>query len=153
MAAGDFTASQLQEINLKAEIMWTDSMLAASLKPEAEAARAVLERQTVKFKEFDDWDTKERKVKVTFIDACAIEAAADGLAVIAPALAPAGDEMAVGNDAMNENGGEALALAFMAEGCGADTFGKALHTGAGPGHIIARRGAGTEQRAVAVLQP
>lgn len=74
MAAGDFTASQLQEINLKAEQMWTDSMLAASLKPEAEAARAVIERQTVKFKEFDDYDTKERKVKVTFIDPCAIEA-------------------------------------------------------------------------------
>lgn len=74
MAAGDFTASQLQLINLKAEQMWTDSQYASSLKPEAEAARAVLERQTARFSEFDDWDTKRRKVAVTWIDACDIEA-------------------------------------------------------------------------------
>jgi len=74
MAAGDFTASQLGLINLKAEQMWTDSQYAASLKPEAEAARAVLERQTVQFKEFYDWEEKRRKVKVTWIDACEMTA-------------------------------------------------------------------------------
>lgn len=74
MAAGNFDASQLQLINLKAEQMWTDSQYAASFKPEAEAARAVRERQTVQFKEFTDWDEKRRKVKVMWLDSCGIEA-------------------------------------------------------------------------------
>lgn len=74
MAAGDFTASQLQLINLKAEQMWTDGQWAASLKPEAEAARAVLERQTVQFGEFKNWDSTRNKVKVMWINPCDIEA-------------------------------------------------------------------------------
>lgn len=73
MAAGEFSASQLLEVRLKAEQMWTDSQLAASLKPEAEAARAVLAHQTARFDVFDDIN-KDKKVKVTFIDACGVQA-------------------------------------------------------------------------------
>jgi hypothetical protein len=73
MAAGNFTPSQLLEVRLKAEQMWTDSQLAASLKPEAEAARAVLEHQTARFDVLNDTE-KDRVVKVTFIDACGVQA-------------------------------------------------------------------------------
>lgn len=73
MEAGEFSASQLLEVRLKAEQMWTDSQLAASLKPEAEAARAVLAHQTARFDVFDDIN-KDKKVKVTFIDACGVQA-------------------------------------------------------------------------------
>lgn len=71
--AGNFTASQLLEVRLKAEQMWTDSQYAASLKPEAEAAKAVLAHQTARFDVFDDVN-KDKKVKVTFIDACGVQA-------------------------------------------------------------------------------
>src|SRR6201999_1436631 len=55
-------------------------------------------------------------------DAGAVEAAANGFTVIAPALAPAGDDVAVRNHAMDEKGGEALGLAVMAESGRAQPF-------------------------------
>lgn len=73
MAAGNFTASELLEVRLKAEQMWTDSQYAASLKPEAEAAKAVLAHQTARFEVLNDTE-KDRKIKVTFIDACGVQA-------------------------------------------------------------------------------
>ena len=86
-------------------------------------------------------------------DARAIEAAGDGLAVIAPALAPAGDDMTIGDHAMGEVGGEALALAVMGEGGGAKSLGIAVHAFAGPSHGIAGPRAGAVQGAIPVLEP
>lgn len=72
MAAGDFSASQLLNIQLKAEQMWTDGILAKEQQPMADAAIAVLENQTARFQVFNDRD-KDNKVQVTFINTCAIE--------------------------------------------------------------------------------
>lgn len=69
--AGDFTAAELLEIRLKAEMMWADSQYEASLRPEAEAAKAVLAHQTARFT-FDR--EKDTKVKINWIDACGVEA-------------------------------------------------------------------------------
>lgn len=74
MANGVFTASELLQVRLKAEQMWTDSQYAASLAPEAEAAKAVLQHQTARFQVLDNVD-KDQKIRVTFIDACGVEAA------------------------------------------------------------------------------
>ena len=73
MAAGQFTESQLLETRLKAEQYWKNSAHAASYTPEATSAKAVLENQTMKFDAFEDYVTKERKVKVTWLDACGAE--------------------------------------------------------------------------------
>lgn len=68
--AGNFTAAQLLEVVVKGEEMWKNSQYEASLIPNAEAAVAVLKNQTAQFKELDDYSEKNRKVKVTYIDAC-----------------------------------------------------------------------------------
>lgn len=71
MAAGDFTASQLNKIMLKAEEMWTNSALALSLTPHAEAAIALLENQTATIQGMEDKE-KDNIVKVTWVSPCAI---------------------------------------------------------------------------------
>ena len=70
MAAGNFTAAQLLEVVVKGEEMWKNSQYEASLMPHSEAAVAVIKNQTAQFKELDDYTEKNRKVKVTYIDAC-----------------------------------------------------------------------------------
>ena len=69
--AGEFSASQLLELRMKAENAWTGSALDLSLKKNTEAAKAVLENQTARFSGFDNPD-KDNKVKVTFINQCAV---------------------------------------------------------------------------------
>ena len=71
MAVGDFTASELQVIRLKAEQFYKDNT--ALYTPEANSAIAVLENQTARFKAFENVD-KDVKVAVTWLDACGIEA-------------------------------------------------------------------------------
>src|SRR6266702_59173 len=61
--------------------------------------------------------------------------------------------MAVGNDAVHECRGEALRLAVMGEGGGAQSLGIAASAGAGPTDRVARSGAGAEQGTAAVFQP
>lgn len=72
MAAGDFTASELGAITLKAEQVWRDSALFQQRTTQAEAARAVLENQTATFREFDDYK-KDKKVVVTWLDTCDLD--------------------------------------------------------------------------------
>ena len=72
MAAGDFSASKLMNIQMKAERMWTDGILATSNQPQAEAAKAVLANQTARFNVLND-RTKDHKIEVTFLDTCAID--------------------------------------------------------------------------------
>lgn len=72
MAAGQFTPSELLETRLKAEQYWKNGAHAASYTPEANAAKAVIANQTMQFAEFED-ENKDRKVKVTWIDACGAE--------------------------------------------------------------------------------
>ena len=71
MAAGNFTASELQLVTLKAAQFYKDNT--ALYMPEANSAIAVLENQTARFKEFEDVN-KDKKVKVTWLDACGIVA-------------------------------------------------------------------------------
>lgn len=70
---GNFSASELLAVRLKAEQMWNDSTYEASLRPEAEAAKAVLAHQTARFDVLND-PNKDKKVAVTFIDACGVKA-------------------------------------------------------------------------------
>lgn len=72
MAAGDFTASQLLNIQMKAEQMWTDGILAKSNDPMAQSAIAVLENQTARFREFEN-RSKDNTIEVTFINTCALD--------------------------------------------------------------------------------
>lgn len=72
MAAGDFTNSELLETRLKAEQYWKNAQNSATYAPQAAAAQAVLANQTMHFSEFED-ENKDRKVRVTWIDACGVE--------------------------------------------------------------------------------
>lgn len=72
MAAGDFTASQLLQIQLKAEQMWNDGILAKANQPQAEAAKAVIANQTARFNVLND-RTKDHKIEVMFLNTCAVE--------------------------------------------------------------------------------
>jgi hypothetical protein len=71
MAAGDFSASQLLQIRLKMEQMWADSRLAKDKKANAQAAIAVKENSTARFSQLENKD-KDNKVKVTFVNPCAV---------------------------------------------------------------------------------
>ena len=71
MAAGDFSASALIQIKLKAEQMWTDSRMMADKKANATAAVAVKTNSTARFQILTDPD-KENTAKVTFINPCAV---------------------------------------------------------------------------------
>jgi hypothetical protein len=71
MAAGDFSASALIQIKLKAEQMWTDSRLAADKKANAAAAVAVKENSNARMTELQD-PGKENTVRVTFLNPCAV---------------------------------------------------------------------------------
>ena len=70
---GDFSASQLLQIKLKAEQMWNDAQAFAHLRPNAEAAVTVLSHQTARFREMEDRN-KDNKVKVTWVKTCDIKA-------------------------------------------------------------------------------
>ena len=75
-AAGDFSASVLLEINLKASEMWADG---AQRRMEANtvAAQAVKENQTARFEILKD-PKKDREVKVTWLKTCgAVDEACD----------------------------------------------------------------------------
>lgn len=73
MEAGNFTAAELLQVRLKAETAWKNSQYAASLRPHADAAVAVLKNQTAQFKVLDNRD-KDLSVDIMFIDACGAEA-------------------------------------------------------------------------------
>lgn len=68
---GNFTASELLDVQLKAEEMWNDGIQNADLIPHAEAARAVLLNQSARFAELEGKD-KDLTVMVHFIDSCNI---------------------------------------------------------------------------------
>lgn len=72
MASGTFTPSELLETRLKAEAYWKNASNTAAYAPQAAAAQAVLANQTTQFTEFED-ENKDRKVRVTWIDACGVE--------------------------------------------------------------------------------
>lgn len=71
-AAGDFSASALLDITLKAENMWSDGVQANEFKSNAEAAVAVATNQTARFQVLDDPD-HDRQVRVSWISACDLE--------------------------------------------------------------------------------
>src|SRR4051812_159756 len=81
-------------------------------------------------------------------NARAVESSADGFAVIAPALAPAGDHMTIRDHAMDEIGGEALGLALMAESGGGPNLrrNRQARAGANPPVARARPPAGQRKR-------
>jgi hypothetical protein len=74
MAQGDFSASQLLLIKLKAEQMWSDSQQGADYQPNANAAVSVLAHQTARFDALEDRE-KDNKIKVTWIKNCDIAVA------------------------------------------------------------------------------
>lgn len=71
MAAGDFSASVLLSIKVKAEAMWADARLSQDFKANAAAAVAVKRNSTATFRELQDAD-KENTVVVTFVNPCAV---------------------------------------------------------------------------------
>lgn len=73
MAVGDFSASALLSIKLKAEAMWADARLAQDFKANAAAAVAVKNNSTARFSELQNPD-KENTVIVTFVNPCAVAA-------------------------------------------------------------------------------
>lgn len=73
MAAGDFSPSALLAIKLKAEQMWSDSRLAQDFKANAQAAVAIKENSTARFRELENPE-KENQVVVNFINPCAVVA-------------------------------------------------------------------------------
>lgn len=73
MPAGEFSPSALLAIKLKAEEMWTNSQLAASLQSNTETARAILTNQTATLREFDD-PTKDKQIIVNWLNPCGIVA-------------------------------------------------------------------------------
>lgn len=73
MANGDFTPTVLLAMKLKSEQMWKDSQLRSSVVPHADAAVAILNKQTARFEVLNNRD-KDLEVKVTFVNPCGIEA-------------------------------------------------------------------------------
>lgn len=72
-APGDFSASALQTINLKAETAWSTGAQSKNLVSRADAAVAVLQNQTARFEELSNKD-KDLKVKLTWLNPCGITA-------------------------------------------------------------------------------
>lgn len=72
MAAGDFSASQILDIKLKAEEMWGDSRMTTEYAADAAAAVAVKNNTTAKITQLTD-PGKDNKVIVTFLNSCDIE--------------------------------------------------------------------------------
>jgi hypothetical protein len=71
MAAGDFSPSQINKILLKAESMWTNSQLANSQVPHAEAAQALIANQTARITALEDKE-KDNVVKINWVNTCAV---------------------------------------------------------------------------------
>ena len=71
MANGDFTPTVLLAMKLKSEQMWKDSQLRSSVVPHADAAVAILNKQTARFEVLNNRD-KDLEVKVTFVNPCGI---------------------------------------------------------------------------------
>lgn len=71
MAAGDFTASTILNIKLKAEQIWGDSRMNADFQPNAQAAITLLSHQTAQLAPLQD-PTKRNTVVVNWIKTCAI---------------------------------------------------------------------------------
>lgn len=69
--AGDFTATELTAIKLKAQNMWADGQFAQEFEPNTVAAQAVLENQTARFQPFDD-RTKDNQLIIDWIDSCSM---------------------------------------------------------------------------------
>ena len=68
-AAGDFTASELLDIQLKAEEIWADGKFSDDMRAHADTAIIQLERQSAKFPEMDNPAT-DRTVKVVWVKSC-----------------------------------------------------------------------------------
>lgn len=68
-----FTNSQLAKVQLKGEEIMADGQIADQYIANAEAARAILENQTIEVKPLSDDPKKDKDVEVTFIDTCGIE--------------------------------------------------------------------------------
>lgn len=71
MASGNFTASELQTLKLKAEQFYQNNT--SQYAPEAVSAKAVLENQTARFRAFEDVN-KDQKIAISWLDACGIVA-------------------------------------------------------------------------------
>lgn len=69
---GDFSASQLLAIKLKAEEMWSDAQSGADFQPYADAAVIVSQNQTARFQQLEN-PNKDNKVIVNWVKACEVE--------------------------------------------------------------------------------
>lgn len=69
---GDFSKSQIQTIQLKAESIWADSAAMTEYIPNAEAAIVVQRNQTARFRELDR-DGKKNEIGISWIKACEAE--------------------------------------------------------------------------------
>lgn len=73
MAAGDFSASTLLNIQLKAEQIWGDSRLSADFMAHSETAKAILNNQTATFRALENPE-KDNQVVISFLNPCAVVA-------------------------------------------------------------------------------
>ncbi len=72
MAAGDFSATQLMAITLRAQQMWTTNTTQTP-EPNTVSVRTVLANQNARVADLEDKE-KDKSVKITWVNACAIEA-------------------------------------------------------------------------------
>lgn len=70
MAAGDFTATQLMQITLKAQQMWTTNTTQTP-EPNTVTVKTVLQNQNARIADLEDKE-KDKSVKITWVNACAI---------------------------------------------------------------------------------
>jgi hypothetical protein len=71
ISAGDFSPSELQEIQLKAETIWADDVRKADYTAESLAAQAIIANQSATFTMLQDPD-KDREVRVSWIQNCGL---------------------------------------------------------------------------------
>lgn len=68
-----YTNSQLADLHLKGEELMANGQVANQYKADAEAAKAVLQNQTIRVRALTDDPEKDKVVEVSYIDTCAIE--------------------------------------------------------------------------------
>jgi len=78
MAAGEFSTSELAEIKLKADQIYSgDTAESAHYKAEVEAVRAIKQNQTAKIVNLEGYQEKDHTVGINWIDATGVADAAD----------------------------------------------------------------------------
>ncbi len=99
MAAGDFTLSELAELQLKVENMWGNERTRRDYEADTDTVKAIIERQTAQVAPVVGTSTKDPDVKVKFIKASGISTTS----AVSSACSPSGEELESGEKAYTLN--------------------------------------------------